>query len=1049
MAKNTIKGLTVEIGGDTTKLGKALESVNKNTRDLSGELVSINRLLKLDPGNVDLLAQKQQVLAEAISETEKKLDTLREAEKQVQAQFEKGEVSEAQYRELQREIIATENKLDGYKSAAKETQDAVDGLGQDTDDAADKTKELSEATDRAADSSGGLADTLNKGVAVGLAAAAAGAAAVAAALFESVDGTHDYRTAMGKLTTAFDKNGHSGDAAMETYTELQSVLGETDQAVEAANHLSLLADNEQELQTWTQICTGVFAQFGDSLPIEGLAEAANETAKVGQVTGPLADALNWAAKEGETFGLKLKENIDFTELSASELKKMTDAQREEYEARKQQYEAIETYNETLTEATSAEDIFNLALSECADEQERQELIMRTLSERYSDIADDYKEVNKDVIETNRTTERLNKLWAQVGKKATPIVNTFRNEIAKLGEGLVDMVDEADIEGFQAVIEDGFDRLANDVIPRLLDALKWVGEHFEQIRTVAVGFLAALAVGKVASFATSLGSTLVGAFKALVTALQGATTAQHGMNAAASANPYILLAQVVIGLATALGSYLTAKLDAAKESGAALAREMYGLDDAERAAADGANAAAEAFRSQRENMDQTVGGITSQYGYITGLKDELLLLADATGNVEAKDRARAAFILGELNTALGTEYEMTGNQISNYQQLEAEIDDVIAAKKAELLLSTSAEAYAAALKGRQQAENDYYTNLKTHQETQIRVANAEEELQAINQEKKEARTAWELWDIAERAKAKQGELEELKGILTESETAYNDSKETLAGYYNDIGQYETAQMLLLEGNTEEASKVMSDREYYQKEYADSVGFASDDVRNTWEMEAIDAGIKAGLIKENWENGVDGYTEDMVTEAQDNYKAALGKMSGAYDDAASVGGSITNGLSEGMESGRWGLLAKAGSLVRGIMERFRKEADSHSPSRKMIAFGRDMDEGMEIGLEKGTDDILKTAKKQIDQLMGVYDQADRSEASYLRGIDRQQETRAQQAAAAADPSDMLAQILDAIKAGQVLAIDGKLLVGGTADQYDASLGTKRALIARGAR
>ena len=120
MATNSIKGLTVEIGGDTTKLGKALEDVNKKSTDLSSELGQINRLLKLDPGNTELLAQKQKVLAEAVSNTAKKLDTLKEAERQVQKQFERGEVSEEQVRALQREIIATEKKMDGYKKAVKE-----------------------------------------------------------------------------------------------------------------------------------------------------------------------------------------------------------------------------------------------------------------------------------------------------------------------------------------------------------------------------------------------------------------------------------------------------------------------------------------------------------------------------------------------------------------------------------------------------------------------------------------------------------------------------------------------------------------------------------------------------------------------------------------------------------------------------------------------------------------------------------------------------------------------------------------------------------------
>ena len=119
MAANVIRGLTVEIGGDTTKLGKALEDVNKKSQSLTSELGEINRLLKMDPGNADLLAQKQKVLAEAVSNTAKKLETLKEAERQVQQQFERGEVSEEQVRALQREIVATTNKLKGLFNFAR------------------------------------------------------------------------------------------------------------------------------------------------------------------------------------------------------------------------------------------------------------------------------------------------------------------------------------------------------------------------------------------------------------------------------------------------------------------------------------------------------------------------------------------------------------------------------------------------------------------------------------------------------------------------------------------------------------------------------------------------------------------------------------------------------------------------------------------------------------------------------------------------------------------------------------------------------------------
>lgn len=110
---NKIKGLTVEIGGDTTKLGKALESVEKKSRDLQTELRGVNTLLKHDPSNTVLLTQKQEILTEAIEETSKKLKTLKDAQEQVQEQFDKNEITKEQFRDFQREIEATEQKLKG------------------------------------------------------------------------------------------------------------------------------------------------------------------------------------------------------------------------------------------------------------------------------------------------------------------------------------------------------------------------------------------------------------------------------------------------------------------------------------------------------------------------------------------------------------------------------------------------------------------------------------------------------------------------------------------------------------------------------------------------------------------------------------------------------------------------------------------------------------------------------------------------------------------------------------------------------------------------
>lgn len=149
MANKNLRGITIEIGGDTTKLGKALEDSEKKSRSLQTELRQIQQSLKFNPDNVELLAQKQTVLTQSVEETSKKLDTLKEAEKQVIAQFERGEIAEEQVRALQREIIKTENQLESMSTELKDTSKKLTELS----DSAKKAKkelspeEIKEATD--------------------------------------------------------------------------------------------------------------------------------------------------------------------------------------------------------------------------------------------------------------------------------------------------------------------------------------------------------------------------------------------------------------------------------------------------------------------------------------------------------------------------------------------------------------------------------------------------------------------------------------------------------------------------------------------------------------------------------------------------------------------------------------------------------------------------------------------------------------------------------------------------------------------------------------
>lgn len=166
-----IKGITVQIGGDTTGLSKALSGVNKEISSTQSQLKDVERLLKLDPTNTKLLEQKQRLLAEAVGETKTKLESLKDAEVQVQQQVKEGKASQEQYEALQREIVATEASLNSLEAAASKSNAALAKVGAEAQQLADKTGKLSSQTKLFSAAAGGaLTAAAGLAVSAGLAA---------------------------------------------------------------------------------------------------------------------------------------------------------------------------------------------------------------------------------------------------------------------------------------------------------------------------------------------------------------------------------------------------------------------------------------------------------------------------------------------------------------------------------------------------------------------------------------------------------------------------------------------------------------------------------------------------------------------------------------------------------------------------------------------------------------------------------------------------------------------------------------------------------------
>lgn len=1027
MASKVLKGLTIKIGGDTSDLFDSLEKVDKKSRSLSSELGQINKALKLDPKNTELLAQKQQVLADAISNTEKKLGTLREAEQQMQEQVEKGEVTVEQYRALRREIIAAEGKLNSYKKAAEETTEAVEDLAKGNKSTAEmlnKTEKEAEEAEQALEDLGADAADLAKN---GLTALVGAATAVVGSLVAMAESSREYRTEMGKLDTSFSDAGHTAEAAKETYKELHGVLGDTDQAVEASNHLAKLCKTEEELNEWTDILTGAYATFGASLPVEGLAEAANETARVGQLTGPLTDAINWASEAGADFGVVLKENIDFTELSSKELKKLTESQRAEYDARKKQHEEIEAYNKRVEEAVSAEDKFNIALENCTSEQERQQLITSTLTKLYKGAATQYKITNKEVIRANEATEKWNATMAELGGAVEPVVT----DIKEMGIALVEDAKEP--------LRDLVDYVRTKVLPAISKAGSWVKKNGPLIVSTITGVTAAVVAYKVASKAAAL------ADKGWTIATLAQAAAQKVLNLVMNANPVVLLTTAIVGATAALIAWTIATKDAEKPVDVLTAEERDLM-----AAAD---EAAEAFREQKKATDEALGGITSQMGYVSDLAGELRGLADASGKVKDKDQERVQFILNELNEALGTEYTMVDGVIQKYDELTTSINEVIKAKLANSLVEAANADYVAAIQNESAALENL--NLK-EQDYQQQLSISNEARDNAEQKWKDYNTALSLYG-AEGAQAylwaavkAQESADKEAGILEEKKTAYDQAAADYGGYYNTIANYEEAQAAVLSGNYEKAVEILAKKGGAYGTYSEKVDKETANVLDTLYKEAIDAGLEAQRTKKNFEKGVDGYTEDMVKEAETNYSKAMDEFANAYADAESVGEDLSEGMTVGAENKRSSLLEKARSLVSGFLAAAREEADSHSPSRKAIKVFEDVGEGAVVGIDNKTEDVERAATDQAAAVLDAYRTQEVNGQKALRSVAERQTAHqtSQQMAAASTHGPMLEQILTAIQKGQVLLLDGDALVGATANRMDNALGRRRDLAAKGA-
>ena len=297
---NRVKGITIELGGDTTGLDKALQGVNNKINATQMNLRDVERLLKLDPTNTELLQQRFKLLSQQVEQTEGKLSQLKEAEGKVQEQFEKGKIGEEQYDALKREIIETENKLEKMKSAAKDAEKAVSKVDEDAiEDVAEAAKKAEENLEDAGKEASNFGDYLKAEAIV------EGGKAILETLGDIAEESKEYQKIMGSLEVSSTAAGYTAEQTAESYKQLYGVLADEQAAATTTANLQAIGLSQEDLVTMTNMAIGAWSKYGDSIPIDGLAEALNETIKTGEATGNFCDVLVWAGENQDAFNEKL------------------------------------------------------------------------------------------------------------------------------------------------------------------------------------------------------------------------------------------------------------------------------------------------------------------------------------------------------------------------------------------------------------------------------------------------------------------------------------------------------------------------------------------------------------------------------------------------------------------------------------------------------------------------------------------------------------------------------------------------------------------------
>lgn len=863
-------GPKIGIDGEA-EFRKELNNIIQQSKTLESEMKAVTSAFDANDNSQEKLSAQAEILSKQMDLQKKRVEMLEKGVKDATAQF--GD-ADSRTQKWKQALYEAQTQMNNAKKSADNLEDGVDDAGRAMQDAKDDTFSFGDA----------LKANLTAGAII------EGVKSIAGAIGGLSEETAEYRKIMASLETSSQKAGYSAEETAQSYEKLYGVLGDDQTAATTVANLQAIGLEQDDLTKLTDAAIGAWATYGDSIPIDGLSEAINETIKVGKVTGNFADVLNWAGISEDDFNESLENSKDATERANKVLKILE--------------------KDGLTKAGKA-----------------------------------WQENNEDLIDANKSTLDYKDNMAELAERLTPVTSSIQDGINGIFEKSLELSEDVDFSGVGDAIEDGFAYLIDEVVPAVFDFVGFVVENKE----VVIGAISGIGGALVAMKAAEIIGGIYTATKNVVTQIRAAKTAQDLWNISMSTNTIGVVITAIGLVVGALGGYI-ASLDEVNEA----EQVQNDLLDQTRAKNDEAR---ESYLRVTEAAGEKAIKDLAEIQNVQNLYGELGNLVDANGKVKDANQARVDFILGELNEALGTEYQLTDNQIQKYGEMKQSVMDLIKTKQLEILMEQAFAGYEEAVANRAAADSAYAENYRAVKEQQEKYDRAYSDWKDYEAEAEKAReegtyASWQM-QTAQRGYEVKRRLDIEKSALDEEQAKLDKSEADKERYYQAITTYQEAQYLEFEGNIDGAIDLLSQQNDAFKTAKSVAGKSAKEQKEELQDQYAQALLNLEQYAREYKKGTEGYTEETLELYKKHAEDAKKEME-------KVGGNIVDGTTTGINGREWKLQDTIDSLFDLVPQWAKDVLGIHSPSRVFREIGEYSGEGYELGFV----DRIKSANRKIE-------------------------------------------------------------------------------------